>query len=79
MSRQNQAAARLGWQIFSTGDRVATRDEINEELQVAELPPISERMFDHYHRLERHGVHEYMPINEFDISLKNGLLDRRSA
>jgi hypothetical protein len=78
MSRQNQAAARLGFQIFSTGHRVTTRDEINEELQSAELP-ISERMFDHYHRLGRHGVHEYMPINEFDISLKNGLLDRRSA
>jgi hypothetical protein len=72
-------AARRGWEIFGTTTPAPSRDEINAALENVQLPAISKRMYDHYGRLARHGVPEYMPINDFDMALKNGRLGKRSA
>ena len=79
MSRETPTSARVGWAIFLASGCVTSREAINDDLAEGGLPPISARMFDHSTRLSRHGVGEYMPINELDISVKHGLLEKRGA
>ncbi|MGH9024793.1 MAG: hypothetical protein ACRDWD_01545 [Acidimicrobiia bacterium] len=79
MDHAKHTAANQGWELYRSITPRPTRDEINAVLETDHLPSISLRMYDHYRRLVRHDVNGYMPINEFDIALKNGRIGRRSA
>jgi hypothetical protein len=72
MSLTNQQAAQSGWRLYQESGGSLSRDEINEELDQSQLPEISARMYNHYGRMARHRVSDYMPINEFDMAVKHG-------
>lgn len=78
MRSARRIAARRGWALFTSSSPRPSRDEINAALDKVDLPHISIRMYDHYGRLARHGVADYMPINELDIAVKNGQLRKAS-
>jgi len=78
MTVRSMRAAEVGWSIFRASEPRPTLDVVNEQLAVRALPPVSTRMYDHYHRLARHGFDNYMPINELDMTVKARRLGRAS-
>jgi hypothetical protein len=71
MDVRKRAAAEAGFMVFLSQDPAPSKEQINEELQARGLPEIRDRTFKHYRRLAQRGHRSYVPINEFDISIKH--------
>jgi hypothetical protein len=67
MANATPKAARKGYELFLAGRPPLTRAEINRRLKAAGETPISERMYDHYSRLRRKNLQQYVPINQLDV------------
>jgi hypothetical protein len=68
--RKHQAAER-GFEIFLANDAQISRQEINFQLALDDMPEISVRTYGHYGRMAKRGVSVYLPINEFDMAVKH--------
>jgi hypothetical protein len=71
-------AAQMGWAMYRAADPRPSIEDINLALGGQGLPTISDRMYDHYRRLERHGYEAYLPINELDMAVKAARLGKAS-
>ena len=70
MSNARPEVTRKGWEIYRGRLPRPTLDELNAELLVSGMQPVSPRTYDHYRKLERNGIAEYLPINELDVRVK---------
>ena len=75
--RKHQAAER-GFEIFLANDAQLSREEINFQLALVDLPEVSLRTYGHYGRMAKRGVSKYQPINEFDMAVKHHRYPRAS-
>ncbi len=78
MSLGTMRAAQVGWALYKASHPRASIETINLVLGGQNLPPISDRMYDHYRRLERHGYETYVPINELDMAVKAARMGKAS-
>ena len=68
--------AQYGWELFKQSGYSLSLAEINRDLRRAGFRQISQRMFQHYHKLFRYGYEEYLPINQLDVrTLANPVWD----
>ena len=74
MSNARPEVAEEGWEIYrSTVPRPPLAD-INERFAREGSGAVSNRMYEHYRKLERNGYRKYMPINELDVLVKRDRL-----
>lgn len=69
--------ALTGWDIYKASDYEATLGEINDELLLRGLPPVSLRMYTHYRKMRRYGYEQYIAINQLDVrTMEDPIWDR---
>ncbi|MGA8725995.1 MAG: hypothetical protein WB565_13230 [Acidimicrobiales bacterium] len=74
MTNARPEVAVQGWEIYrSTVPRPSLAD-INERLASESSGAVSNRMYEHYRKLERNGYRKYVPINELDVLVKRDRL-----
>lgn len=74
MSNARPEVAVHGWEIYRSSVPRPSLAEINERLAAEGSGAVSNRMYDHYRKLERNGCRSYMPINELDVLVKSDRL-----
>lgn len=67
MSNARTEAAAAGYQYFLQPGGPRSLEEVNLFLLSHGHTPISQRMHDHYRKLQRYAVSDYMPINQLDV------------
>jgi hypothetical protein len=64
-------ALKRGWELYRTTTPRPNRDELNAALTAERMSGVSERAIRHFRTLDRHGMKDYLPINEMDMQIKH--------
>lgn len=70
MPNASTEVAKKGYKLYRAVTPRPSLEEVNARLVANGHGVVSARMHEHYRKLDRHGLEDYLPINEVDVRFR---------